>query len=104
MGSPWPTQLRNSCRPLTSKRPAWAPDVARGSAGAVVERDAFDAVRWLGFDLEEECCFFSGTGSNDGDGGFGPGVEGEPCEVDAAAFGDRLAEECDHGLRRQDVA
>ena len=69
-----------------------------------VEREAFDAVRWPGFDLEEECCLFSGTGSNDGDGGFGPGVESEPCEIDASAFGDRLAEECDDGLRRQDVA
>ena len=75
-----------------------------GFGGDVVERDRFDAVRWLGFDLEEQRCLLTGVGANDGDGCFGAGGEREPFEVDAAAFGDRLAEEVDHGLGRQDVA
>ena len=63
----------------------------QGFSGGLVDRDGFDAMRWLGFDLEEQRCFLSATGPDDSDGGFGPGGEGEPFEVDAAAFGDGLA-------------
>jgi len=76
----------------------------QGLGGGLVERDGFDAVRWLGFDLEEECALVAGAGSNDGDGGFGAGGEGESFEVDSAAFGDRLAEEGGDGLGWHEVA
>ncbi len=76
----------------------------QGFNGRLVDRDGFDAMRWLGFDLEEQRCLLSTTGPDDRNGGFGPGGEGEPFEVDAAAFGHGLFEECNHGFRGQDVA
>src|SRR5215217_9110351 len=59
---------------------------------------------WLGLDVEVEGCWFAGAGADEGDGRFGAGVEGEAFELDAAAFGDGLVEEGDHGVGREDVA
>ena len=64
-----------------------------GLSGGVVDLDGFDAMRWLGFDLEEQRGFFSAAGSDHSDGRFGPGLERELYEVEPAAFGDRLTED-----------
>ena len=78
--------------------------MCEGLGGGLVKRDAFDEVGRVGIDLEEERCLLTGAGSNDGDGRLGPRGEGEPFEVDAAALGDGVAEEGDHGLCWEDVA
>ena len=45
----------------------------QGFGRRLVERLAFDAVRWLGCDLEEQRPFVTRASSNDGDGSFGAG-------------------------------
>ena len=70
-----------------------------GLGGHLVERDAFDEVGRVGVDLEEERCFLTGAGANDGDGSFRPRGEGEVFEVDAASLSDRVAKSGDHGVR-----
>ena len=72
--------------------------------GRLVEGDRLDAMWWLGLDVEVEGRWFAGAGADEGDGRFGAGVEGEAFELDAAAFGDGLVEEGDHGVGGEDVA
>ena len=67
VGSPCPTQVRNSWRPSTLKRPVRGRGRER-FGGRLVEGDRLDAMWWLGLDVEVEGRWFAGAGADEGDG------------------------------------